>query len=175
MDCLSQYIQSPSTWAQYLQWDSHHHLSAKYSVINTLTHRAKTVCNRPELFQKEMGHLKKALNYCNYPKGAIDRVKRRLSKLTNEGSNSVNTQDTAGAKPTPTEVKTKGCIVIPHTQCLCKSIKRICIKCGIQTHFKGNNTIKNIPVSHKDEDPMETKVGPSIDSNVGTLHVMRNT
>ena len=36
---------------QYLQWDSHHHLSAKFSVINTLSHRAKTVCSRPELLQ----------------------------------------------------------------------------------------------------------------------------
>ena len=26
---------------QYLQWDSHHNLAAKYSVISTLTHRAK--------------------------------------------------------------------------------------------------------------------------------------
>ena len=33
---------------QYLQCDSHHHLSAKCRVINTLTHRAKTVCNKPK-------------------------------------------------------------------------------------------------------------------------------
>ena len=39
----------PSHTDQYLEWDSHHHQSAKYSVINTLTHRAKTVCNIPEL------------------------------------------------------------------------------------------------------------------------------
>ena len=49
---------------QYLQLDSHHHLSAKYSVITTLTHRAKTVCNKPELLQKEMDHLRMALTQC---------------------------------------------------------------------------------------------------------------
>ena len=38
---------------KYIQWDSHHNLSAKYSIIGTLTHRAKTVCTRPEIFQKE--------------------------------------------------------------------------------------------------------------------------
>ena len=27
----------------YLLWDSHHHLSAKFSVVHTLTHRAQTV------------------------------------------------------------------------------------------------------------------------------------
>ena len=26
---------------QYLEWDSHHHLSSKYSVINALTHRTE--------------------------------------------------------------------------------------------------------------------------------------
>ena len=48
----------------YLHWDSHHHLSPKHSVINTLAHRSKTVCNKPELFQKEMDHLRKALTHC---------------------------------------------------------------------------------------------------------------
>ena len=105
---------------QYLQWDSHHHLSAKYSIINTLTHGAKTVCNKPELFQKEVDHLRKALVHCKYPKWAMDRVETSLLKLTSEGSNSVSTQDTNGAKPTTNEVKIKGHIVIPYTQGLCK-------------------------------------------------------
>ena len=33
----------PTHIDQYLQWDSHHHLSAKFSVIHTLSHRAQTV------------------------------------------------------------------------------------------------------------------------------------
>ena len=32
---------------QYLQWDSHHHIAAKYIVINTLTHRANTFHSTP--------------------------------------------------------------------------------------------------------------------------------
>ena len=38
----------PTHTDQYLQWDSHHHLSAKFSVIHTLSHRAQTVCSNPE-------------------------------------------------------------------------------------------------------------------------------
>ena len=54
----------PTHTDYYLHLNRHHHLSAKYSVINTLTHRAKTVCNKPELLQKEMEHLRKALTQC---------------------------------------------------------------------------------------------------------------
>ena len=31
----------------YLQWDSHHTKSSKYSVVGTLHHRAKTICTSP--------------------------------------------------------------------------------------------------------------------------------
>ena len=144
---------------QYLQWDSHHHLLVKYSVINTLNHRAKTVCNKPELFQKEMDHLRKALTHCKYPKWAIERMERRLLKFTIKESNSVNNQDSAGTKPTTNEVKTKGHIVIPYTQGLCKSIKKIYSKYGIKTHFKGNSTIKNLLIFPQDKDPMVNKSG----------------
>ena len=50
---------------QYLQWDSHHSLSSKYSVIDTLTHWAKVVCTNPELLQGELNHLGRALGKCN--------------------------------------------------------------------------------------------------------------
>ena len=52
------------------------------------------------------------------------------------------------------EAKSKGHIVIPYTQGLCESIKKICGRYGIQTHFKGGSTIKNLLVSPKDKDPM---------------------
>ena len=43
----------PTHTYQYLQWDSHHHLSAKFSVTHTLSHRATTVCSKHELLQQE--------------------------------------------------------------------------------------------------------------------------
>ena len=65
---------------QYLQWDSHHSLSSKYSVIGTLTHRAKVVCTNSELLQGELNHLRRALGKCNYPTWAIKRVQQKSSK-----------------------------------------------------------------------------------------------
>ena len=69
----------PTHTDQYLQWDSHHHLSAKFSVIQTLSHGASTVCSKPESLQKEEDHLRKALTKCNYPKWALDKVEKRLN------------------------------------------------------------------------------------------------
>ena len=120
----------------------------------TLSHRAKTVCSRPELLQQEMDHLRKALTKCKYPKWALKKVEKRLSKSTSETIDGVNNQGTTGAQAVTNEVKTKGHIVIPYTQGLCESIKKICGRYGIQTHFKGGSTMKNLLVSPKVKDTM---------------------
>ena len=144
---------------QYLQWDSHHHLSANFSVINTLSHWANTVCSRPELLQKEMDHLRKALIQCKYPKWALDKVEKRLYKSTRGMLDGVKNQGTTGAQAVTNEVKTKGHIVIPYTLGLCECIKKICGRYGIQTHLKGGSTIKNLLVSPKDKDCMVNQSG----------------
>ena len=149
----------PTHTDQYLQWDSHHHLSARFSVIHTLSHRAQTVCSNPELLQKEKTHLRKALIQCKYPKWALDKVERRLNKPSSEASDGANNQGTTGAQPATKEVKTKGHIVIPYTQGLCEIIKKICGRYGIQTYVKGSNTIRNLLVSPKDKDPMVNQSG----------------
>ena len=71
----------PTHTDQYLQWDSHHHISAKFSVIHTLSHRAKTVCSKPELLQQEKDHLRKAVTKCKYPKWALDKVEKDSTGL----------------------------------------------------------------------------------------------
>ena len=45
---------------QYLQLNSHHHLSAKFRIIHILSHRAQTICSNPELLYKEKVHLRNA-------------------------------------------------------------------------------------------------------------------
>ena len=152
----------PAHMDQYLQWDSHQHLSAKFSVIHTLSHRAQTVCRNPELLHKDKAHLRNAITQCKYPKWALDKVERRLNRPSTEApdrANNQGNQSTTGAQPVTNEVKTKGHITIPYTQGLHESIKKICGRYGIQTHFKGSNTISNILVSPKDGDPIVSKSG----------------
>ena len=83
----------------------------------------------------------------------------QLNKPSREVSDGANNQGTTGSQPTTNEVKTKGHIVIPYTQGLCESIKKICRRYGIQTHFKCSNTIRNLLVSPKDKGPMVSKSG----------------
>ena len=124
--------------------------SAKFSVINTLSHRAQTVCSNPELLKQEKEHLRKALTKCKYPMWALDKVEKRLNKPSSEAITRVLTVPLLP----PEMLKSKGHIVIPYMQGLCESIKKICGRYGIQTHFKGGCTIKNLLVSPKDKDPM---------------------
>ena len=63
---------------QYIQWDSHHNLSAKYSVIGTLSHRAKSVCPTPGLLNEKLQHLKEALVRCKYPRWAINKLQNKV-------------------------------------------------------------------------------------------------
>ena len=78
---------------------------------------------------------------------------------TQQVSKQVNDGGTNSAQPANYKVKNKGHIVIPYTQGLCESIKKICGRYGIQTHFKGGRTIKNLLVSPKDKDLMVTQSG----------------
>ena len=83
----------------------------------------------------------------------------RLNKPSSEASDGANKQGTTGVQPATKDVKTKGHIVIPYTQGLCESIKKICGRYGIQNYFKDSNTIRNLLVSPKDKDPMVSKSG----------------
>ena len=106
-----------------------------------------------------MENLRKALTHCKHPKWGLDRVEKKLTKPTSEVSYGADNQGTTGTQPTTNEVKTKGHIVIPYTQGLCESIKKICSRFGIRAHFKGNSTIINLLVSPKDMEPIASKSG----------------
>ena len=177
----------PTHTGQYLQWDSHHSLSAKYSAIGTLTHRAKTVCTGLELLQRELQHHRKALVRCKYPHWAINKVQNKVlnsnqdsgkSNLQHTGNNNTksieqptetgdnnqlqaNSNPSASTVPTTTSEgnSTVGYVVIPYTKGLVESFKYICGKYGKQTYFKGNTTIKQVLMKPKDQDPKDKKVG----------------
>ena len=98
--------QKPTHTDQYLQWDSHHSLSTKYSVIGTITHRAKTVCTNPDLLDKEV---REVMGKCKYPNWAINKVQSKVLN-NNQGENGLNNnnqaQPTNGQGENPTNTTT---------------------------------------------------------------------
>ena len=117
----------PTHTDQYLQWDSNHNLASKYSVINTLTQRARTLCSTPEFINKELEHLEEVLRGFKYPRWAIKKI---LHKQKHQ-------QDKTNKKKQHQSLHKKIChMVVPYSQGISESFKNICKKYGIQVYFK---------------------------------------
>ena len=133
-----------------MQWNSHHHLSATFSVINTLKHRAKTVCSKNYLLNEEEDHLNKALKRCKYPEWALTRTNIKQKRKINTNQGTINNADKTGSSNKPY-------IIAPYIQGMGESCKNICKKHGVQMFFKGGSTIKDLPVHPKDRDTILQK------------------
>ena len=146
----------PTHTDQYLQWDSHHHLSAQIQCHPNPFPIGLPQCAAILSCSKRRNNTsgKLSLN-ATTPNGPWTKWRKDLTGLPDRSM--------MGATILPSlptmECKSKGHIVIPYTQGLCESIKRICGRYGIQTHFKGGKTIKNLLVSPKDKDPMLNQSG----------------
>ena len=53
---------------QYLQWNSHHHISQKLGIITTFRHRIKTIVTEEKDREEEENHVARALRRCGHPK-----------------------------------------------------------------------------------------------------------
>ena len=93
---LTSVYRKPMHTDQYLHWDSHHNLSAKYSVFNTLTHKARTVCTNMQLQHKEEEPIKSTLLRCKYPIKALNRLqihsyhRHSITQAQNNNNHSTN-------------------------------------------------------------------------------------
>ena len=125
----------------YFYWNSHHHLSAKFSVSNTLKHRAKTVYSNHQLLKEEEDHLNKALRICKYPAWALNRAKINLNKNKNKTNKN----------------NKKPYIMVPYMQGLSESCKNIYRKHGVEMYFRGGNAFRDLLVQHKDRDTILQK------------------
>ena len=130
----------------YLQWYSHSHLAAKFSVINTLKHRTKTACSSNQLFNEEEDHLTQALKRCKYPVWPLNRA--NINRPNQESSNIRNNTGFNNNKPY---------MVMPNIKGMSESCTNTYRKHGIEMHFKWGNTTKDILVHHKDRDTILQK------------------
>ena len=140
-------FRKPTYTDMYLHLDSYHHLSAKYSVINTLRHRAKTACSTKQLLTEEEDHLYNALRRCKYPLWAWNRVNtKKKQKRNNQGNNNNNKNN-------------KPYIVVPYMKDFEETCKNICRRHGVEVYFRGGSTIRDLLVHPKDRDTILKKSG----------------
>ena len=136
----------------YLQWDSHHTIAAKYSVVSTLQHRAKVVCSNQQLLRDEEECLQKVLTENKYPTWALNRVKMKIKAPSRQ---ELKRKDHANN----IKDNKKPYMVLPYIKGLSESMKNICSKHGIQMHYRGGNTIKDLLMAPKDKDHITKKSG----------------
>ena len=107
---------------------------------------------------------------CKYPRWAFNKIPNKFTNNNREGDGNNNTQvdnsttqannnsgDSCEDRPP------RGRPNIGHSHPLCsgpgESIKNACTKYGIQIHFKGNKTFRQVLVKLKDQDQKEKKSG----------------
>ena len=132
---------------QYVQWDSHHAISNKYSIISSLLHRVKNLCSSQQLLDEEHSLIQKALLQCKYPNWAINRTKLKIN--TPEPSNRSSSIKTIN----------RGHITVSYEEGLSESMKNICKRYGIEVHFRSGKSIKDELVAPKDQDHLTKKSG----------------
>ena len=124
----------PTHTNQYLQWNNHHAISAKYSVISTLFHRAKEVCSTKQQLDEEHEHLQNVLTTCKYPRWALHRMKRKTCAPVQSKSN--NHKEKNGTDNKSKSNNRRNYITVPCTKGLSESFKNICKKHGIQVYLR---------------------------------------
>ena len=107
----------------YLQWDSHHTIAAKCSVVSTLHHRAKVVCSTQQLLEEEENHLQKVLTENKYPNWALNGFQNRIKAPTKQDLK--RREHTSNRKG-----QNKSYMILPYVRGLSESMKNICNNMG---------------------------------------------
>ena len=150
--CTSIY-RKPAHTDQYLHWDSNHHITAKQSVFNTLAHRAKVVSSTRDKLDKELQHIKSALQQCQFPNWALNQWHLKFINPNHPNKNSNNNQQDNNSK------KRNITLVVPYMPGTGEKFKKLCKNKGIQVHFKGTNTLRTLLGNPKDKDPKNNQTG----------------
>ena len=101
-----------------MQLDSRHTIATKYSVVNTLHHRARAVCSNPQLLKREE-HLQRVLMENKYPAWALNRVKMKSNVPSNKNQNKRGSNICANV----TTNNQRPYIVVPYVKGLSESLE----------------------------------------------------
>ena len=105
---------------------------------------------------KELEHIKSALQCCQFPSWALNQWQQRFTH-SNQQSN--NTTTNPSNNSTTDNNKTKATIVVPYIPNTSEKFKKLCKMKAVQVHFKGTNTLRTALGNPKDKDPKNNQTG----------------
>ena len=109
---------------RYLDFNSHHPMCHKRSVVSTLLRRVKNIPSTQEGKPKETKRVKSVLRENNYPSSFINKCERSLSKP-------------------PADLPTNGFVVLPYVQGISEKIGRILRQQEIKVAYKPLKTVNS--------------------------------
>ena len=71
-----------------------HHITAKQSVFNTLAHRARVVLSTQDKLDRELQHIKTALQQCHFPDWALNQWQHKFINPSQPNNNKQQQQYT---------------------------------------------------------------------------------
>ena len=131
---------------QYLNFNSHHPLIHKRSVVITLTTRAQLYVTTAEDRKAEISHVRNALRANNYKDWALDVPPARSKKQ-------VTTTDKMTTR------STRAMLELPYIQGSSEQLSRTYQSHGVYLFHKPSNTIRSMLVHPKDKTPKEKLCG----------------
>ena len=136
----------PTHTDQYLHLGQQPYLSQQNKVYITHWYIGPKLFHtiRQEL-NKELEHIKKALQACQFPPWALKQLQGKFNRkqipgFTTHNWNSTNTDNSNNNNHNNITIG------VPHIQGIGENFKKACHSRGIQVHFKGTNITKN-PIS----------------------------
>ena len=130
---------------QYLHYLSHHPLQHKMGVIRTLTYRANTIVSNEEDKIIEIDKIHTALKACGYKEWMF----HVSNKKNNKRKEITNNNDT----------RRKPSVVLPYISGVSEILARLYCACGVETHYKPQNSLRRALVAPKDKAPKNQKSG----------------
>ena len=115
----------PTHTDQYLHWDSNHHITAKQSVYNTLAHRAKTVSSTQDKMDRELQHIRTALQQCQFPEWALNQWQHKFTHPNQPTTTNNNNNNS------PANNKKNITIVVPYMPNTEEKFRKLCKKKNI--------------------------------------------
>ena len=136
---------------QYLHWDSNHHITAKQSVYNTLGHRAKIISSTQDKLDRELQHIRTALQHCQFPDWALNQWHH---KFTNPNQPTTTTTNNNNPPANKKEHYHSSSLHAKHR----RKVQEIVQK-------EGTNTLRTALGNPKDKNPKNNQTGIIITTN----------